>query len=171
MKGDHARFKPAILVFALFVLLQFGTGVLLYVNKIGLHPADTLEYYVGSEAMLKVYPGRPDRFKQPRTFMGLAKFAMAHFAAFGIICFILAHLLRSLGKAVDKLPLADGISLALFALALLDVLSGFLVRYGPPWTAHARIGVFALFTLLGVLASAMLAAMVFRAPSNPADGR
>ena len=158
MLPEHKIFKPLTLFFCLFVFLQFLSGVFLYGVKIGFHPADTLEFYVGSEEMLKVYPGRADRFKRGRSLPGMVKFALGHIAAFALICFILTHLLRSL-RALQPTSLyrIDRFADALFLLALLDILAGFLVVYGPPWTVYVRLFVFLVFVVLGFAGSLMLA--------------
>ena len=151
--NDHALFRPVLKTFAVFLLLQFFSGALLFYLKIGFHPASALEFYVGSEIMRKTYPERPDRFKRSRTFQGLVKSSLGHVLAYGVIAFILAHFLRSLGARADHQgapSLYNFWGELLFLFALLDILSGFAVRYGPSWLVFARIFVFTCFTLLGI---------------------
>jgi len=148
---DHSFFKPILIFFAVCMMLQFFTGAVLYAVKIGFHPASTLEYYIGSEKMREKFPDRPDRFMQPRTLEGMMKAAVGHSMGYALIFFILAHLLRSLARQNNRIERADMVSLVFFIFALCDIFSGFLVRYGPEWTAWIRIASFLGFELSGVV--------------------
>ena len=139
----HRFFRPVLAFFIVFVALQISSGFVLYVWKIGLDPALTLEYYAGSEVMLEYYPERPDRFMQPRSFAGLTKIAVGQLLAYGTIAFILTHLVRSLaGKPSRRLEAA---CTALYALALLEIVSGYLVVYAPLVGPPLRTLIFVLF--------------------------
>ncbi len=158
--SDHRVFRPVILIFCFFTFLQFGTGAILYAWKIGFHPASTLEYYRGSETMRAIYPDRPDRFIQPRTFSGLVKSAVGHSIAYGLVCFFITHLLRSLASGTKHARLADRVSGFFFLAAFLDLTGGFLVLYGPAIAAWFRTGVFLLFEGMGVAVTAWLLLLV-----------
>lgn len=147
---DHRAFRPVILIFSFFVFLQLGTGALLYAWKIGFHPASTFEYYRGSEAMKSVYPDRPDRFIQPRTFSGLVKSAVGHSIAYGLMCFLLTHLLRSLAFQTPGARWTDALSFLFFLTAFFDLIGGFFVLYGPPFTAWIRTAFFLAFECTGL---------------------
>ncbi|MBI3394467.1 MAG: hypothetical protein HY042_01390 [Spirochaetia bacterium] len=158
---DHAYFRPVILVFSLFALLQFATGAVLYTAKIGFHPGQTIEYYKGSEAARRLYPEQDDHFMQARTFAGMAKAAVGHSMAYALICFLITHLLRSLTARTPALHRADKLALAFYAFAFLDLFAGFFVRFGPlaPWTAVARSVVFVGFEVSGILSVLWLASI------------
>ncbi len=164
---DGRALRMVTLFFALFVLLQFTSGAILYVVKIGLHPAETLEYYAGSEAMRVVYPERPDRFHRPRSLEGLVKFSVGHLAAFALIAFLCAHLLRSLTPAPRR-PTMDRLSLLLFVTAAADIACCFLVALGPAWTRFLRQGAFVAFECCGLVCGALLLRHALRSdtPSN-----
>ena len=142
---DHAFFRPAVLVFSIFTLAQLITGGILYVEKIGLHPAGALEYYQGSERMLESYPERPDRFRNPATFDGLLKIAVSHSLAYGFFAFLLLHLLRSLLPDGPRRKPAEILGIMVYSTALLDILSGFFIAYGPEELTYARTPIFAAF--------------------------
>ncbi len=137
-------------MFCFLQLLQFVSGAWLYALKIGFVASDTLEYYVGSEEMIKIYPDRPDRFMPQKTLGGMLKMSVGHTLAFGLLCFMLTHLLRSLAKNSGRMRMADNLSFLFFGFALLDVFSGYAVRYGPVWTAAVRSSVFIGFELSGL---------------------
>src|SRR6185436_7586427 len=105
----HRFFRPVVLVFSFFTLLQLGSGALLYGMKIGFHPAQTIEFYKGSEAAVALYPSHPDRFVSARTFTGMAKGAVGHCAAYGLLCFAIMHLLRSLTARTLWMARADAL--------------------------------------------------------------
>lgn len=147
---DHNAFRPVVLVFSVLAFFQFATGAVLYGLKIGFHPASTYEYYRGSETMRAHFPERPDRFVEPRTFSGLAKSAVGHSIGYALICFLITHLLRSLTAGTSAFRRADRLSVFFFLAAFLDILAGFVVLYGPPFTAWIRTGCFVLFETAGM---------------------
>ncbi|MEQ8350516.1 MAG: hypothetical protein RH862_03475 [Leptospiraceae bacterium] len=142
---DHQFFKPAVLVFSVFTLAQLVSGSILYVEKIGLHPAGSVEFYSGSERMIELYPDRPDRFRNPATFEGLLKTAVSHSLAYGLFVFLLIHLLRSLLPDGPARKPAEWLGNLMYTSALLDILSGFAVTYGPLFFAYLRTSIFAAF--------------------------
>lgn len=164
LNGPALRWVTAL--FAVFVLLQFGTGAVLYVVKIGIHPAQALEYYAGSEAMRVIYPERPDRFGRPRSMEGLVKFSVGHIAAFALIAFLCGHLLRSLTPRAHRRPI-EWLAVSLFATATLDVAACFLVAFGPPWTRFVRPGAFLAFEACGTAAGLLLLSRALRARNKP----
>lgn len=159
---DHKFFRPAVLIFVIFTLAQLITGSVLYVAKIGLHPAGALEFYAGSEAMLLEYPHRPDQFRNPATFQGLLKIAVSHSLAYGLFAFLLLHLLRSMLPDGSSRQPAEWLGLAIYATAALDILSGFLVTYGPPVMAFIRTPAFAAFVGSTALCSLWLMILCLR---------
>ncbi len=152
--GDHRYFRPLLMFFMIFVVLQLGTGFALYAWKIGLHPASTLEYYLGSERMLETYPDRPDRFLQARTFEGLLKIAVGHLAAYGLTVFLLTHLVRSLsGRPAAWL---EYLCAAYYVTAGLEIFSGFVVWSIPYAGPLFRTLIFLLFEGLSFAFIALL---------------
>lgn len=123
----RADFRPAILAYAAYVILQFATGTALYWWKVGPQTADAVEYYLGSEAALKRFPERPDRFVAAKTPTGLLKTQAPHTIAFGTMFFVLIHLVRSLGMRQSIVRFA-GTAFGLFAL--LDFFLPFLLLMG-----------------------------------------
>lgn len=148
----HKFFRPVLLLFLIFTGLQLFTGALLYLWKMGFGPAQTIEYYFGSERMLELFPGKPDRFLQARTFTGLVKVTLGHFLAYGVLVFFLTHLARSLaGNPSRRLEILCDV---FFIVALLEIMSGFMmiltpqswVATMPALTAFLRSAIFILFT-------------------------
>lgn len=179
----HRFFRPVIAGFLIFVVLQLLSGALLYVWKPGLDSARTIEYYYGSERMLEIFPGRPDRFLQPRTYSGLVKITLGHFLAYGTLVFILTHLVRSLvGRPSARLERA---CFAYFAIALIEIFSGFLLLVAPRnWVAAQpeliaalRAGIFVLFTAMSLFFVGLLAylargrAVAAGGSAHPARGK
>lgn len=111
----HAEFRPILLGYALFVIVQFATGIALYWVKAGPSAADAFEYYRGSEAALLRYPDRVDRFLPARTAAGILKTQAPHTIAFGALFFILLHLVRSSGVPQATIRAAGGTFLFLGA--------------------------------------------------------
>ncbi|MCB1304339.1 MAG: hypothetical protein KDK37_08680 [Leptospiraceae bacterium] len=142
---DHSFFRPAVLIFALFTILQLITGSILYVQKIGIGPSGALEYYQGSNAMLAKYPENQDHFRNPATFEGLLKTAVSHCLAYGLFAFLLLHLLRSLLADGAARSGAEWLGVVVYFAAGLDIASGFVIAYGPWWLAFARTAIFAFF--------------------------
>jgi hypothetical protein len=143
--SDHSFFRPAVIVFSLFTLAQLITGSVLYVEKIGIHPAGSLEFYGGSERMLEKWPDRPDRFRNPATFEGLTKTAVSHSLAYGLFAFLLLHLLRSLIPVSADRGAVDILGIVIYATGALDILIAFAIAYGPDFMAYLRTPIFAGF--------------------------
>lgn len=161
MKSDHAALRPALLFFLLLIALEFASGALLYYWKIGFASANVFEYYHGSEAALQRYPDRPDRFLEPRTMSGLLKIALGHLLAYGAAVLALTHFARSLrGSMASWLDVLSGV---FFFAALLEIASGFLVRFAdfPPWF---RTGAFISFQALGWLFIGLVARLALQTP-------
>jgi hypothetical protein len=123
--------QTIVLLYALYVGALWVTNALLYFQKMGLTPASVLEYYRGNE----------DKFLQPRSFQGLLEVSHFHLFAMGMLLLVLTHLMLFV-------PLADRTKAWLIAVpflaAGLDEGAGWLVRYGHPLFAFARIAGFLL---------------------------
>jgi hypothetical protein len=138
----HAEFRPIVLGYALFVIIQFLTGAGTYWLKAGPTAADAYEYHRGSEAALKRFPDRPDRFLPEKTAAGVLKTQAPHTIAFAALFFILVHLIRSLGVNPRQIRIAS--SLFLF-LCILDFTLPFLLLLDFEFLFALRFPVVLLF--------------------------
>lgn len=123
--------QTIVVLYALYVAALWVTNGLLYFEKMGLTPSSVLEYYRGNE----------EKFLQPRSFQGLLEVSHFHLFAMGMLLLVLTHLMLFV-------PLADRtkawlITVPFFAAAL-DEGAGWLVRYGHPAFAWAKIAGFLL---------------------------
>jgi hypothetical protein len=123
--------QTIVLLYALYVAALWVTNGLLYFEKMGLTPGSVLEYYRGNE----------EKFLQPRSFQGLLEVSHFHLFAMGMLLLVLTHLMLFV-------PLADRTKAWLitvpFLAAALDEGAGWLVRYGHPVFAWAKIAGFLL---------------------------
>jgi hypothetical protein len=110
-----------IIFFALFVIIQSITGTLMFFSKIGYKPSQWMEYYYGSEEMLKYFPQEPDRFKEPLTFSGRLKVLYSHTLAYGVLIFALSHLIRSLNLNYMNKNKIEAIIILFFVVAILEI--------------------------------------------------
>lgn len=154
----HADFKPAIILYGLFVILQFATGASMYALRAGTLYEDTVEYYLGSEEAVRRFPGREDRFLAPKTIGGIAKSQVSHTLAFGLMFFVLAHLVRSLGGDPRTTRLAIA---TFFAIAVLDFVLPFLALTGVDIFLRLRFPVIMLYSVVGGALAALLCARTF----------
>jgi hypothetical protein len=120
-----------VLLYALYVAALWVTNALLYFEKMSLAPSSVVEYYRGNE----------ERFLQPRTYQGMLEVSHFHLFAMGMLLLVLTHLMLFV-------PLADRAKAWLIAVpflaAGLDEGSGWLVRFGHPSFAVAKVAGFLL---------------------------
>jgi hypothetical protein len=150
--GEWSRnrlLQTIVVLYCVYVALLWLTNAALYFQKMDLGPDSVVRYYLGSE----------EEFMAPRSFQGLLEVSHFHLFAMGMLLLVLTHLvlfvpLRARTKAwLVTLP---------FAAALLDEGAGWLVRFGHPGFAWAKVaGFLALQTSLAVLVGVSLWA-VFR---------
>jgi len=123
--------QTIVVLYALYVAALWVTNALLYFDKMGLTPGSVLEYYRGNE----------EKFRQPRSFQGLLEVSHFHLFAMGMLLLVLTHLMLFV-------PLADRAKAWLIAVPFLagalDEGAGWLVRYGHPAFAWAKIAGFLL---------------------------
>jgi hypothetical protein len=123
--------QTIVALYALYVGALWLTNGLLYFEKMGLTPGSVLEYYRGNE----------EKFLQPRSFQGLLEVSHFHLFAMGMLLLVLTHLMLFV-------PLADRAKAWLIAVPFLagalDEGAGWLVRYGHPVFAWAKIAGFLL---------------------------
>jgi hypothetical protein len=120
-----------VLLYALYVAALWVTNALLYFEKMSLAPSSVVSYYLGNE----------ERFLQPRTYQGMLEVSHFHLFAMGMLLLVLTHLMLFV-------PLADRAKAWLIAVpflaAGLDEGAGWLVRYGHPTFAVAKVAGFLL---------------------------
>jgi hypothetical protein len=123
--------QTIVVLYALYVAALWVTNALLYFDRMGLTPGSVLEYYRGNE----------EKFRQPRSFQGLLEVSHFHLFAMGMLLLVLTHLMLFV-------PLADRAKAWLIAVPFLagalDEGAGWLVRYGHPVFAWAKIAGFLL---------------------------
>ncbi|MBL8020452.1 MAG: hypothetical protein JNM27_12355 [Leptospirales bacterium] len=154
----HADFRPVILLYGFFVILQFATGASMYALRAGTLYEDSVEYYLGSEEAARRFPGREDRFVAPKTIAGIAKTQVSHSLAFGLMFFVLAHLIRSLGGDPRLTRLAI---VTFFAIAMLDFVLPFLALTGIDIFLRLRFPIVLLYSVVGGALAALLCARTF----------
>lgn len=159
----HAEFRPLLIAYAVFAVLQFTSGFWLYVVKAGPSAADAYEYYRGSDAAAAAFPERPAGFAAAKTYTGILKTQAPHSIAFSLVFFVLAHLTRSLGGSHG----AVRAGLAAYAsAALIDFLLPFALVSGPDFLLWLRFPVLAVYTLCGISTSLFLCVQSFRSSSS-----
>jgi len=140
--GEWSRnrlLQTIVALYSLYVAGLWVTNALLYFNKMSLTATSVVEYYLGSE----------ERFLSPRSYQGLLEVSHFHLFAMGMLLLVLTHLMLFV-------PVRNGVKAWLIALpfgaALLDEAASWLVRYGHPLFAYAKIAGFLLLeTSLAVL--------------------
>ena len=140
--GEWSRnrlLQVIVLLYAFYVGMLWVTNAALYFNKMSLAPSSVAAYYLGD----------PEQYTNPRTYQGLLEVSHFHLFAMGMLLLVLTHLMLFV-------PLSNRVKAWLIALpflsALLDEGSGWLVRFGHPAFAYAKIlGFLALQGSLAVL--------------------
>lgn len=131
--------QTIVALYALYVAGLWVTNALLYFSKMGLTAASVVDYYLGNE----------ERFLSPRSYQGLLEVSHFHLFAMGMLLLVLTHLMLFV-------PIPNRWKAWLIALpflsAALDEGAGWLVRFGHPGFAYAKIaGFLSLQTSLAVL--------------------
>jgi len=149
--------QTIVALYALYVAALWVTNALLYFSKMGLTAASVVDYYLGNE----------ERFLSPRSYQGLLEVSHFHLFAMGMLLLVLTHLM--LFVPVPNRWKAWLIALP-FLSAALDEGAGWLVRFGHPGFAYAKIaGFLSLQTSLAVLVVVSLWA-VFAGTQRNYDG-
>src|SRR3990172_12543985 len=132
--GEMSRnrlLQTIVVLYAVYVAGLWLTNALLYFQKMSLDPASVVEYYRGAE----------ERFLTAKSFQGLLEISHFHLFAMGMLLLVLTHLMLFV-------PLADRAKAWLIAVPFLagalDEGAGWLVRYGHPAFAWAKIAGFLL---------------------------
>lgn len=169
LKKDQRFWKVILITFYVFSFLQLLSGTYLFFEKIGWHPADIVEYYHGSEAMLAQFPGRPDRFKNPASWEGRLETVFAHAIAYSVLVLGLTHLLRSSVKGGRRFY--DVVAFVFFASAGADLGLDFGILLAPWWVAPLKLPAFLLFVSSGFLTLFLLSLRMMRDASVPFSDR
>ncbi len=125
-----------IILFCALVYLTIMsiTNALLFIDKTGFSVQAIVEQYLGSE----------EQFRNPASYRGLLEGTHMHLFAAGIMLLLVNHLTVFTG-------LKQGIKLTLvitsFSSGLLDMASGWLIRFVSPSFAYLKIAAFVTFEL------------------------
>lgn len=117
-----------------YLTLMSITNALLFIDKTGLSAQSVAEAYLGSDEL----------FRNPASYRGLLEGAHMHLFAVGIALLLVNHLTVFTG-------LKQGIKLTLiitsFSSGLVDMASGWLIRFVSPAFAYLKIAAFVTFEL------------------------
>lgn len=141
LNGNQNGRRRGAMLFALINLLFVAVNVALFVKKIGVSACDVRRYYAGS----------PDDFIQPKSLEGLLETANIHFLAVSLYLLTLAHFISMIDLKRRGYLIA-----ALFELALINIISGFLVRFIAADFAVLKLSSFLLFNILLLFSSALI---------------
>ena len=132
---SNSRLLMTILFLTLVYFLLFSiTNILLYVENIGFSYSSVVDYYLGSE----------ETFKNPASYRGLLEASHFHLFAVAIALLLVNHLAAFTGlNQVLKFFLV----LVSFSSALLDISSGWLIRFYSPHFAYLKIASFSVFQI------------------------
>lgn len=108
-------FRPLVLVFACFVLVQVASAAALFALKFGLTPAKVATSFVGDGALVR-----------PRSLAGLLEVLVPHLLAIPLTVYVVVHLIS---WASGRSPGLTRLSRLTFTLVAVGLASGFLVRY------------------------------------------
>lgn len=133
----HKAYQIALLYFLLFSVLLLLSGGLIFYDKIGFDAVSLRNYYLGDEAL----------FMMPKSFFGVLKVLLAHLFSFGLFSFVILHFLRFITpfKGLGLL------SITTLVVALLEVLSSFLILVWEGFVYLKLITFFGFFSLMLLL--------------------
>ena len=132
---NNNRLLQVILIVTLFyVLLLWATNILIYTQKIGMDYTSVVQYYLGSE----------EDFRNPVSYLGLLETTHIHLFLFAMALLLVNHL-----TAFLPLPQVAKLSMILisFTSGLLDIGSGWLIRFVSPAFAYLKIASFITFQI------------------------
>ncbi|MEW6433454.1 MAG: hypothetical protein AB1730_18265 [Myxococcota bacterium] len=153
MKARLAAFRPLVLVFAGFVLVQLVTAAVLFAMKLGCSLASVEAFYRGA----------PDAMTRPRSLAGLLETTVPHLLAVPLTVFVIVHLVGWAG--VLRRPALQLLARVTFALVLVGVASGILVRFAWPALSAVKLAAFLGLELTLVLWLVLLGIAFW--PSRP----
>lgn len=146
---NQASYRLIVLYFALFSLFMLISGAILFTSNIGFTSQAIIHYYRGNEAT----------FSNPKSYFGELEHIYPHLAGFGLFIMSLAHFLIF---TQDKKKVIK-ISITLFILALLNLISGLLIISGLDLFIYIKAITSILFTLLSLY---MILLVIINTQSN-----
>jgi hypothetical protein len=149
-------YRLAVVAFAIVNIGFAAANAALLFSKVGASPAAVARYFVGD----------PSGFSRPQSVESMLEFSAVHFLTVGLYLLALVHLMFiRLGRDLSLLEpesavlrrrrIARVVAVALFATAVLNLLSGYLVRF-----VSADVAVVKLIASLGFSASLIAASVV-----------
>lgn len=120
-------FRPLVLVFAGFVLVQVASAAALFALKFGLTPAKVGTSFVGDGALIR-----------PRSMAGLLEVLVPHLLAIPLTVYVVVHLIS---WAKGPSPGLARLSRVTFGLVAIGLFAGFGVRYLWPGLAVVKLAV------------------------------
>jgi len=134
----HQSYRIAITYFTIFGALLLISGAVLFVSKLG----------ISYESVQTFYLGNTSQFIQAKSTYGLLETALPHLGAMGLFVFVTGHFLLFASKKEKQNAIKPVI--VLFTVALLDIMSGFLIVSGWTFFIWIKIISFMLLQLLGL---------------------
>jgi hypothetical protein len=162
VNGELSNSRLLMIILSLtlvyFVFLSV-TSILLYVGNIGFTYSSVVDYYLGSE----------ETFRNPVSYRGLLEASHFHLFSMAIGLLLVNHL-----TAFTGLPqgLKFFLVLVSFFSGLLDIASGWLIRFSSAHFAYLKIASFSVFQLsfLFLLAVSFFSLRVYN-KGKPENGR
>ena len=134
----HQSYRIAITYFTIFGALLFISGAVLFVSKLG----------ISYESVQTFYLGNTSQFIQAKSTYGLLETALPHLGAMGLFVFVTGHFLLFASKKEKQNAIKPVI--VLFMVALLDIISGFLIVSGWSFFIWIKIISFMLLQIIGL---------------------
>ncbi|MCB0363437.1 MAG: hypothetical protein KDD35_11975 [Bdellovibrionales bacterium] len=133
------HYQIIIANYSILLVLQLGTVVYLFYQKLGWSLNSIQSFYLGD----------PGRFIASQSRAGLLETAVPHLAAIGLTSFIICHLLIFIPHLSPKIKWTLGLTLLLSGL--FDIASGFFILYFGPSFALGKL-IFAFLFQISYLA-------------------
>lgn len=136
-----------VFIFSLFTLFFTTLNFFLFLVKLGFAPHHVAEYYLGA----------PEKFLKPKTLEGILKVVNPHFITMGVYLFALIHFVF-----FTNVRNRVFISSSTLIFALLDNVSGLLIRYIDPIFSYAKLVSFLGLTFMMTYVSLAVAVSILR---------
>ncbi len=147
---QHRKYliNSIVLMFLGYITLFWLSNGLLYFHKMSLNPESVIAYYLGSE----------EQFTQAKSYGSMLEVSHFHLFAMGLLVLTLTHLLLF---AEIPVFLKIGLTGFTFVAAVMDELSGWLVRFVHPLFAWFKIAAFvsleiSLFSLVVLVGHSLI---------------
>lgn len=136
-----------VFVFTVSTFIFTAVNFFLFYEKFGLTPDSVARYYLGD----------PQRFVRPKTLAGIIDIANPHFLAMAVYLFALVHF-----AFFTNVKRKATLSALLLSSALIDNVSGILIRFIHPLFAYVKLISFFSLTLLMLYLSAVILVSILR---------